>query len=143
MIKILKNIKIDFTSKFKFANYLSLIIIMIGLVSYFFKGPEFGVDFKGGTELIVELDSDYTNRSNIANYLDENDIQYSNIKSYGDNKVRILFDFDIDKEVMGNQLNIISYNKIGSTISNELKHDALQALLIAMLLIIESFKLHT
>ena len=49
MIKFIKNTKIDFVSKFRIANYISIIFITLGLFLLFFKGPELGIDFKGGT----------------------------------------------------------------------------------------------
>ena len=135
MITFLKNSKINFVSKFKFGGYLSIIFIILGVFFYLFKGPELGIDFKGGVELIVQLDSSYKDKESISEYLISNNIKYSNIKSYGNNKVRILFDIGTEHKLTNQEFNIISYNKIGSTISDELKYDALKALFIAVLLI--------
>lgn len=135
MIKLIKNNKINFVSKFKFANYSSLVFIILGLLFFLIKGPELGIDFKGGTELIIKLDINYSNKDDVINYLDQHNIKYSNIKSYGTNKVRILFESESDQKFMNDNFNIISYNKIGSTISSDLKYDAMQALSIAVLLI--------
>jgi preprotein translocase subunit SecF len=135
MMKFFKNNTIDFISNFTLAKYISLIFIILGLLLLLVKGPELGIDFKGGTELIIKLDSSYKNKDNIIKYLNENNIKYSNIKSYGSNKVRVLFESDSNQKFMNDNFNIISYNKIGSTISSDLKFDALQALLIAVILI--------
>ena len=135
MITFLKNSKINFVSKFKFGGYLSIIFIILGVFFYLLKGPELGIDFKGGVELIVQLDSSYKDKESISEYLISNNIKYSNIKSYGNNKVRILFDIGTEHKLANQEFNIISYNKIGSTISDELKYDALKALFIAVLLI--------
>jgi len=135
MMKFIKNNKINFVSKFTFANYSSLVFIILGLLLFLFKGPELGIDFKGGTELIVKLDVNFNNKYDIKSYLDQNKIQYSNIKSYGTDKVRILFESNSNQKFMSDNFNIISYNKIGSTISSDLKYNAIQALSIAVLLI--------
>ena len=135
MMKFFKNNAIDFISKFTLAKYISLIFIILGLLLFLVKGPELGIDFKGGTELIIKLDSSYKNKDNIIKYLNENNIKYSSIKSYGSNKVRVLFESESNQKFMNDNFNIISYNKIGSTISSDLKFDALQALLIAVILI--------
>jgi preprotein translocase subunit SecF len=135
MIKLIKNNKINFVSKFRFANYSSLVFIILGLLFFLIKGPEFGIDFKGGTELIIKLDMNYSNKDSVIDYLNQHKIKYSNIKSYGANKVRILFESDSNQKFMNDNFNIISYNKIGSTISSDLKYDAIQALSIAVLLI--------
>ena len=135
MIKFFNNRQFNFTSKFRIANYMSLGFIIVGILFFFIKGPELGVDFKGGTELIIKLDSKFPNKNTIISYLNQNNINYSNVKSYGDDKVRILFDLDFNEQLVKSKFNVISYNKIGSTISNELKYDAMKALFIAVMLI--------
>ena len=135
MIKFIKNTKIDFVSKFAIANYTSIILIVLGLLLLLFKGPELGIDFKGGTELIVKLDDSFIDKDSIEQFLNINNVKYSSIKSYGINKVRLLFESDLNQELIKQNFNVVSYNKIGSTISNDLKYDAIKALSIAVLLI--------
>ncbi len=135
MIKFIKNTKIDFVSKFAIANYTSIILIVLGLLLLLFKGPELGIDFKGGTELIVKLDDSFIDKDSIEQFLNINNVKYSSIKSYGINKVRLLFESDLNQELIKQNFNVVSYNKIGSTISNDLKYDAINALSIAVLLI--------
>ena len=135
MMKLLKNSNFDFVSRFKISSYISLVFIIIGVLSFLIKGPELGIDFKGGTELIVQLDSEFSNKNQIINYLKEENINYSNVKSYGGNKIRILFDLDFNEKLIKSKLHVISYNKIGSTISDELTYDAMKALFIAVILI--------
>ena len=45
--------KFNFNKFFKFFNALSLVLIIISITLLFFKGLNFGVDFKGGT--LIEL----------------------------------------------------------------------------------------
>ena len=40
---------IDFSKKFKNANLISLILFFIIVLFIFFKGLNYGIDFKGGT----------------------------------------------------------------------------------------------
>ena len=40
---------IDFSSKFRAANILSLVIFSISIIFIISKGLNFGIDFKGGT----------------------------------------------------------------------------------------------
>ncbi len=135
MMKFLKNTRFDFVSRFKISNYISLAFIIMGIIFFLTKGPELGIDFKGGTELIVQLDSEFSNKDQVMNYLKQKDINYSNVKSYGHDKIRILFDLDFNDKLVQSKLNVISYNKIGSTISSELTYDAMKALFIAVILI--------
>jgi len=144
MIRIFHNSKINFVSKFNKAYFISLSLIIIGFSFYLFKGAEFGIDFNGGTELIIEFEQSKleTNnqKSELINLFKLNDISFSKIKTYGKNKIQILSEENLDKDFISNQIsnlnfNIVSYNKIGSTISKELKNDAVKALLIAIILI--------
>jgi len=135
MTRFFKKDSIDFVSKFTIANYASLVFIVLGLLLLLFNGAQLGIDFKGGTELIIQLDDKYNDKNKVVDYLDTNNIKYSSIKSYGSDKVRILFESESNQKFMNDNFKIISYNKIGSTISNDLKYDAMQALSIAVLLI--------
>ena len=45
------NNKINFSRFFKIANIFSILAILISILFLFFKGLNFGVDFKGGTLL--------------------------------------------------------------------------------------------
>ena len=148
MINIFNNSKINFISKFKVCILLSLICIISGLLFFILKGPDLGIDFKGGTELIVDTgnydSNDYTLKNKIPIFLSQYNIDISRIKSYGTKKIQLLFDTtDFNKETINQKvlefgdgsLKVLSYNKIGSTISSELTNNALQALLIAILLI--------
>ena len=44
---------INFVSKFKKANIASIIIFTLSVIFIFFKGLNYGIDFKGGT--LIEL----------------------------------------------------------------------------------------
>ena len=135
MIRFLKDSKINFVSQFKYAKYLSYSLIILGFILYFFKGPTLGIDFKGGTEVIVKLDDNFSTKEQLATYLNSKSIIFSNIKTYGNENIRILFENDIDQNLISKNINVVSFNKIGSTISSDLKYDALKALSIALLLI--------
>jgi len=135
MIRFLKDSKINFVSQFKYAKYLSYSLIILGFILYFFKGPTLGIDFKGGTEVIVKLNDNLSTKEQVATYLNDKSIKFSNIKTYGNDKIRILFENDMNQSLINKNFYVVSYNKIGSTISSDLKYDALKALLIALLLI--------
>ena len=48
--------KINFVSKFKKANLISIIIFILSIIFITFKGLDYGIDFKGGT--LIELRTD-------------------------------------------------------------------------------------
>ena len=135
MIRFLKDNKLNFVSQFKYAKYLSYSLIFLGVILYFSKGPTLGIDFKGGTEVIVKLDDNFSTKEQLTTYLNSKSIKFSNIKTYGNDNIRILFENDMDQNLISKNINVVSFNKIGSTISSDLKYDALKALSIALLLI--------
>ena len=51
---IMKNI--DFSSKFKIANMISLSLFLLSIIFITIKGLNYGIDFKGGT--LIEIRSE-------------------------------------------------------------------------------------
>lgn len=54
-MRLFENINIDFLGKRKTFYIISVVIIALGLITVFVKGLEYGIDFKGGTEVIVSF----------------------------------------------------------------------------------------
>ncbi len=54
-MRLFENINIDFLSKRKFFYILSVVIILLGLIVIAIKGLEYGIDFTGGSEVIVSF----------------------------------------------------------------------------------------
>ncbi len=54
-MRLFENINIDFLGKRKTFYIISLVLITLGLIIVFVKGLEYGIDFKGGTEIIVSF----------------------------------------------------------------------------------------
>jgi len=49
--------KINFSKHFKIANIISLLAVLISILFLFFKGLNYGVDFKGGTLLEIRIEN--------------------------------------------------------------------------------------
>ena len=75
--------KIDFTSKFKYANMFSLIVFVISLIFIIFKGLNFGIDFKGGTLIEIRSEDQKINISDIRNSLKNLNLGDINVKQFG------------------------------------------------------------
>lgn len=56
-MNILQNIKYDFMGKRRIAMVVSLILILVSLGSLFTRGLNLGLDFTGGTVMVVNFDS--------------------------------------------------------------------------------------
>ena len=61
--------KINFSSLFKVANIISLIAVLVSIFFLFFKGLNYGVDFKGGTLLEIRIDNPNIEIQDIRNSL--------------------------------------------------------------------------
>lgn len=55
-MRIFKNTNIDFLGKRKIWYIVSITIIIIGIISGLVKGINYGIDFLGGTEVVVSFD---------------------------------------------------------------------------------------
>lgn len=55
-MQILGNTNIDFMSKRYYAYVASGLVVLIGIISIIIKGPNLGIDFRGGAELRVKFD---------------------------------------------------------------------------------------
>ena len=73
---------INFVSKFRKANIFSLIIFILSIIFIFFKGLNYGIDFKGGT--LIELRTDTSiNATVIRDSLKSMDLGDINVKKFG------------------------------------------------------------
>ena len=72
---------INFVSKFRKANIFSLIIFILSIIFIFFKGLNYGIDFKGGT--LIELRTDTSiNDTVIRDSLKSIDLWDINVKKF-------------------------------------------------------------
>ena len=73
--------KLKFSSKFRIANIFSLIFFAASVLFIFFKGLNYGIDFKGGT--LIELRVNNINTSEIRSELNNMNLGDVNIKKFG------------------------------------------------------------
>jgi preprotein translocase SecF subunit len=55
-MRLFANLKIDFMSKRTFFYFVSTAFILLGILGIFVKGINFGIDFKGGSEIALEFE---------------------------------------------------------------------------------------
>jgi len=82
-MRIFENLNYDFLGKRKFAYALSGTLFIIGVISVIIRGFQFGIDFKGGSEIVLQFD----NPVNIAEIrTDVENIGLGNVevKTFGD-----------------------------------------------------------
>ena len=104
----------NFSSKFKSANILSIILFLLSVIFISFKGLNYGIDFKGGT--LIELRSINTDVSSIRNSLNDMNLGDVNVKKFGKEG-----DFLIKVEEQGDNNNLIP--KIKQKLSDSLNSE--------------------
>ena len=104
----------NFSSKFKPANILSIILFILSVIFIGFKGLNYGIDFKGGT--LIELRSTNTDVSSIRNSLNDMNLGDVNVKKFGKEG-----DFLIKIEEQGDNNNLIP--KIKQKLSDSLNSE--------------------
>jgi len=77
------NKNIDFSSKFRSGNILSLLIFIMSVLFILFKGLNYGIDFKGGTLIELRADNNNTNISEIRSSLNSMNLGDVNVKEFG------------------------------------------------------------
>ena len=120
-----KNLDIDFVNRRKITYILSGAIIVIGLLSFAFKGFELGVDFKGGWTYVVDLKKDMSNdevRSALESHLVEEGSTTSSsilVRDYDTNtqkKITTSYMIGSDSEDAGGMVEQKLYDGLGSAV---------------------------
>ena len=78
------NNKINFSKFFNAANIFSLLAVIISILFLFFKGLNYGVDFKGGTLLEIRIDNKNIQIQDIRASLNIPELGDVNVKQFGE-----------------------------------------------------------
>ena len=155
-MQLLQDTNIDFISQRKIGYFLSAIIILIGIVSLFWRqGPNFGIDFSGGVKIRADLPANNSiQEKNIKNQLEELGYSTPNIL-VEDRNVTIAVSGKQDvgsgqkiAQMLQEKFTIsaadIEINEVGPSVGQDLKWTALLSVLwsIIILLIYISFRFH-
>jgi len=146
-MRMFKKTSIDFMRNRKLWYTISATAILIGAVSLFFKGFNLGIDFLGGTELIVEFSAP-VQIGEVRSGLEKVGLGRAEIKSYGsDRDILIRTPTMITEEgtAVGERLRqgltahfpqnpftVLKEDKIGPKIGAELRRDALYAIIASL-----------
>jgi len=156
-----KNTAVKFIEKRKTFYVISSLVILVGIASLFVRGLNQGVDFSGGRDYIVRFEKDVVT-ADIAKDLKDEFGTAPSVKTFGDNnQVKITTkyriednDVDVDNDIE-NKLyqglkseydkdlsfeefkseHIMSSQKVGPTIADDIKAQAVWAILFSLLII--------
>ena len=133
----------NFSSKFKYANILSLTLFLISIVLIIFKGLNYGIDFKGGT--LIELRSNNTEASSIRDVLKNMDLGDVNVKKFGkegDFLIKVEQQGDNNKLIpeikkklsdnLNSDVNFRRVENVGPKVSAELLQSGIMAISLAL-----------
>ncbi len=81
-MRILENLNYDFLGKRKIAYTISITIFLIGLISVIVRGLEFGIDFKGGTEIVLQFEKP-VDVGEIRVYVENLGLGTAEVKTFG------------------------------------------------------------
>ncbi len=81
-MRIFEHIQIDWLGKRKIFYAVSLSLFIIGWATVFIRGLHFGIDFKGGTEIVLEFQKP-VNVSSLRDYLSNIGLGNVELKTFG------------------------------------------------------------
>jgi preprotein translocase subunit SecF len=139
---------IEFMGKRRFWYTVSVITLVVGLASVFVKGISFGIDFLGGTELVLRFDQ-ALQIGDIRSALDKVGLGRSEIKTFGsDRDILIRTSEQAPGTTLGqamrdalknsfpnNNFIVLKEDKIGPRIGYELRRDAVYAVIATLVVI--------
>ncbi|WP_040211498.1 protein translocase subunit SecF [Clostridium polynesiense] len=137
MLKIIEKTKLWFS--------LSLIVMVIGIGFLAVKGLNFGIDFKGGTQLVIDMGKDFDkpeadeiikkyDNGALTNKVENSKIEIKSNNLTEENLKKMLE--ELNQKYSLNEKSVVSQDVIGSSIGKELTNKAYIALAIAVVLML-------
>ena len=141
MLSLVKNPHFDFIGKRRIAYTVSIILIVIGLITFAKKGEKnFGIDFTGGTIQQFNFEKPVS-AEEVRSSLKTIGLSNASVQRFGRNKEVIIRTFadtseevtkELRKDFSGNPFEVTRVEKVGPSIGKDLREKALFALLYAM-----------
>ncbi len=145
---------IDFLGKRKMFYIVSLVITVAGIIAALVRGVQFGIDFEGGTEVAFEF-SEATEINTVRDAIIKGGFEGAEIKSYGgENQILIRVKNESQELATGTtkmseqlketliasfpnrSITLLKADSIGPKIGQELRTQALYAVIVAVLAIL-------
>jgi preprotein translocase subunit SecF len=141
-MRLFKKTNIDFLGKRKVWYVVSTAMVLVGMISVVFKGINYGIDFQGGTEIVLAFQQK-VEISDLRTSLTRVGLGTSEIKFYGsENYVLIRTSEQAEGTATADKIKnvvqtafpdkkfeVVKEDKIGPKIGKELRRDALLAVI--------------
>ncbi|MCD6551609.1 protein translocase subunit SecF [Thermotoga sp.] len=146
--------EIDFMGKSKIFITLSLILISVSLVSIFTKGFNFGVEFTGGSEIVVRFENVKITETDIRSAISQISDEFATarivqVRSVGDPANVLKYSIVVpktyepdEKQRVQKELErllpgkVVSFNEISGTAAEEIKRGTWTAILVALVVLL-------
>ena len=147
-MRFFKKSNIDFMGKRGLCYMLSAAVILIGIVTLALRGVDFGIDFLGGTELIVQFAQPIP-ISDIRTSMDRVGMGSAEIKTFGSDRDILIRTVEqaegtliadkirstLKESFPTNPYTVLKEDKIGPEIGAELRRNALYAVIASVIAI--------
>ncbi|WP_242926778.1 protein translocase subunit SecDF [Pontibacter vulgaris] len=149
--RMFQNVKFDVMKWKKPAYAFSLAILVFGFVAMAIKGPNLGVDFKGGRSYVVEFDKAVPASDIRASLVDNFQEAGTEVKTFGaSNRMKVITSWladdesvEADEQVkaaldagLGEYSNlnpkVLSSSKVGATMADDIQNTAMISLVLAL-----------
>jgi preprotein translocase subunit SecF len=138
--------KINFSKFFNVANIFSVLVVLVSILFLFFKGLNYGVDFKGGTLLEIRIENKNIQIQEIRSALNISELGDVNVKEFGkegDFLIKFEMNANKNKKFIADLKSIISkkintgvnfrrVETVGPKVSSELLEQGVIAIALAL-----------
>jgi len=137
---------IQFINYFRIFNFVSLILIIISIGSIFYKGLNFGVDFKGGTLIELRVENTEIGIGDVRQSFIKMNLGDVNVKNFGEKKDYLIkfektdknkenfienIKIELSKDI-GNNFSFRRVENVGPKVSGELLRSGLVAIVLSL-----------
>jgi preprotein translocase subunit SecF len=148
-MRFLHNVNIDFLTKRKVFYFVSVTLIVIGFAVFLIKGVALGIDFKGGTEILVRFQNDIEINV-VRDAIDKTGLMGSEIKTLGNEKDILIKTPEegegttisdkiregLKTNIPDNTYEVLRIDKVGPKIGKELRVSAIYATIFSLIAIL-------
>jgi len=136
---------INFSKFYKLFNFISTALVVVSILLLFFKGLNFGVDFKGGTLIELRANDNKINIASLRDSFNNMNLGDVNIKKFGNDKdflIKIeqrdtssnaieIIKKDLSNAI-GNSFNFRRVENVGPKVSSELLKSGIIAIALSL-----------
>jgi len=147
-MRIFSNTSFNFLGARKIAYAISLVLLLTGIGSLAVRGLNYGIDFRGGSEVVLRFEHDVPVgelrsairdagvSGTIKQYGMDRSFLLSTVFSGDTNELKSLITGAVTSRLKGNPFEIVRIDAVGPSIASDLKWSALKAMVGALLAIL-------